>query len=157
VTYRVRAGGKERSIFIPAEPYKYGISIQGFISDPNRFENVSSSTWKTTTLRITLRNSLTREATATLTIADQGSGVTITNESITIPAGSSVTRSYQWRVRGTGTHTAVATLQEDGTGRAEATVQLTPNTQSLCLIAMLVPGVIMPGICIAFCRRRKSL
>ena len=154
-TFFVKAAGAEKNTtkLIGHKLAPASVGITAFSVKPAKKDKLPQDSTQSFTLSISLKNSgELKSANCTLTIKE-GTKALFT-ESLALDPGQTVTKTYTWKVKGSGAHTATATLSgaEAGTPATMTTkcmLEYTPGFEVLFLVgAILVAALLV--------RRRKN-
>jgi hypothetical protein len=154
-TFFVKAAGAEKNTtkLIGHKLAPASVGVTAFTVKPAKKDKQPQDSTQSFTLSISLKNSGEfKSANCTLTIKE-GTKALFT-ESLALDPGQTVTKTYTWKVKGSGAHTATATLSgaEAGTPATmttKCTLEYTPGFEVLFLVgAILVAALLV--------RRRKN-
>ena len=129
------------------------MGIVSFSVKPTKKDGQPADSTQSYTLSVVLLNSGELASTnCTLTITEGSKN--IATESISLGANATVTKTYTWKVKGSGGHTATATLSgaEAGTPATmttKCTLEYTPGFEVLFLVAAIFVAALLV-------RRRKN-
>jgi hypothetical protein len=151
----VKAMGAEKNVTrtVTHKLAPASVGITAFSVKPTKKDKQPQDSTQSYTLTITLKNSgEVKSANCTLTIKEGTKS--IGTETIALDGNGTVTKTYTWKVKGSGGHTATATLTGADTGTpasqtAKCTLEYTPGFEVLFLVAAIVVAVILV-------RRRKN-
>jgi hypothetical protein len=154
-TFFVKAMGAEKNAtkMIGHKLAPASVGITAFTVKPTKKDKQPQDSTQSYTLTITLKNSgEIKSANCTLTIKEGTKA--IATESIALEANQTVTKTYTWKVKGSGGHTATATLSgaEAGTPSTmttKCTLEYTPGFEVILLVAAIFAAVVLV-------RRRKN-
>ncbi len=151
----VKALGAEKNVSKPVAhvPAPAKVGITSFAVKPAKKDGQPKDSTQSFTLTITLKNSgELKSANCTLTVKEGSK--TVATESIALDGNGTVTKTYTWKVKGSGGHTATATLAGADAGTpatlsTKCTLEYTPGFEVLFLVAAIFVAAILA-------RRRKD-
>ncbi len=131
------------------------VTLTAFTVSPAKKDKQPADSTQSFTLTVTMKNTgEIKSSNCTLTVKEGTKSITLTPENIALDGNLSVTKTYTWKVKGSGAHTATATLAGADTGAtatltAKCTLEYTPGFEVLFLAAAIFVAAVLV-------RRRKN-
>jgi hypothetical protein len=154
-TFFVKAMGVEKNATktVTHLPVPASVGITSITVKPAKKDKQPQDSTQSYTLTVTLKNTgEVKSSNCTLTIKEGTK--TLFTENIALDGNQTLPKTYTWKVKGSGGHTATATLTGADAGTpasqtAKCTLEYTPGFEVLFLVAAIVVAVILV-------RRRKN-
>jgi hypothetical protein len=154
-TFFVKALGAEKNVTrtVAHQPVPASVGITSFTVKPAKKDKQPQDSTQSYTLTVVLKNSGELKSTNCTLTMKEGSK-TINTEIVSLDGNATVTKTYTWKVKGSGGHTATAALTGADTGAPAAmntkcTLEYTPGFEVLFLVAAIVVAAVLA-------RRRKN-
>jgi hypothetical protein len=148
-TFFAKAMGAERNVtkIIGHKLAPASVGITAFTVKPAKKDKQPQDSTQSFTLSISLKNSGELKS-GNCTLAIREGAKTLFTESIALEPNQTVTKTYTWKVKGSGGHTATATLSgaEAGTPATmstKCTLEYTPGFEVLLLVAAILVAAIL--------------